>query len=86
MQIRKDFLDDTGILRWSKTTAKSRAAEILEEFYPDGAAPDIICTCLLYTSIDVNQETLSGTVKELPSREAIDVPVNEMIIVELYSK
>ena len=36
--------DDTGILRWSKNTAKSRAAEILEEFYPDGAAPDIICT------------------------------------------
>ncbi len=36
--------DDTGILRWSKTTAKSRAAEILEGFYPDGGAPDIICT------------------------------------------
>ena len=36
--------DDTGILRWSKNTAKSRAAEILEQFYPDGAAPDIICT------------------------------------------
>lgn len=40
----KISFDDTGILRWSKTTAKSRAAEILEEFYPDGAAPDIICT------------------------------------------
>ena len=36
--------------------------------------------------IDVNQEALSGTVKELPRREAIDVPVNEMLIVELYSK
>ncbi len=36
--------------------------------------------------LDVNQETLSGTVKELPRREAIDVPVNEMLIVELYSK
>ena len=36
--------DDTGILRWSKNTAKSRAAELLNEFYPDGAAPDIICT------------------------------------------
>ena len=40
----KISFDDTGILRWSKSTAKSRAAEILEEFYPDGAAPDIICT------------------------------------------
>ena len=27
-----------------------------------------------------------GTVKELPTREAIDVPVDEMMIVELYSK
>ena len=36
--------------------------------------------------IDVNQEALSGTVKELPRREVIDVPVNEMLIVELYSK
>ena len=31
-------------------------------------------------------ENLKGTVKELPTREAIDVPVDEMIIVELYSK
>ena len=36
--------------------------------------------------MDVDQEALRGTVKELPSREAIDVPVNEMLIVELYSK
>ena len=36
--------------------------------------------------IDVDQENLKGTVKELPAREAIDVPVNEMLIVELYSK
>ncbi|MDD7220053.1 MAG: 30S ribosomal protein S4 [Clostridia bacterium] len=36
--------------------------------------------------LDVDQENLKGTVKELPSREAIDVPVNEMLIVELYSK
>ena len=31
--------------------------------------------------IDVDQENLKGTVKELPNREAIDVPVNEMLIV-----
>ena len=36
--------------------------------------------------IDVDHENLKGTVKELPNREAIDVPVNEMLIVELYSK
>ena len=32
------------------------------------------------------EEVVKGTVKELPNREAIDVPVNEMLIVELYSK
>jgi small subunit ribosomal protein S4 len=36
--------------------------------------------------LDVNKDSLSGTVKEFPSREVIDVPVNEMLIVELYSK
>ena len=36
--------------------------------------------------LDVNKENLQGTIKELPSREVIDVPVNEMLIVELYSK
>lgn len=36
--------------------------------------------------LESNQETLSGTVKEIPSRDQIDVPVNEMLIVELYSK
>lgn len=36
--------------------------------------------------LDVDQEAMRGTVKELPSREEIDVPVNEMLIVELYSK
>lgn len=36
--------------------------------------------------IDVDQENLKGTVKELPNRAAIDVTVNEMLIVELYSK
>ena len=36
--------------------------------------------------LDVDSENLQGTVKELPTREMIDVPVNEMLIVELYSK
>jgi small subunit ribosomal protein S4 len=36
--------------------------------------------------LDVDQENLRGTVKELPTRDEIDVPVNEMLIVELYSK
>ena len=36
--------------------------------------------------IDVDLEKFSGVVKELPTREQIDVPVDEMLIVELYSK
>ena len=36
--------------------------------------------------LEADQENLTGTVKEIPSREQIDVPVNEMLIVELYSK
>jgi len=36
--------------------------------------------------LDVDQENLKGTVKEFPTRDEIDVPVNEMLIVELYSK
>ncbi len=36
--------------------------------------------------LEADLEGLKGTVKMLPAREAIDVPVNEMLIVELYSK
>ena len=36
--------------------------------------------------LEVDAENLKGEVKELPKREAIDVPVDEMLIVELYSK
>jgi len=36
--------------------------------------------------LDCDQDALKGTVKQLPAREEIDVPVDEMLIVELYSK
>ena len=36
--------------------------------------------------LEAYHETLTGTVKEIPTREQIDVPVNEVLIVELYSK
>ncbi|MCH5258076.1 MAG: 30S ribosomal protein S4 [Lachnospiraceae bacterium] len=36
--------------------------------------------------LDVDQEAFKATVKYLPTREMIDVPVDEMLIVELYSK
>ncbi len=36
--------------------------------------------------LESDKENLKGRVIELPKREAIDVPVDEMLIVELYSK
>ncbi len=36
--------------------------------------------------MDVDIEGLKGSIKNLPTREMIDVPINEMLIVELYSK
>ena len=36
--------------------------------------------------LEADHETLTGTVKEIPTREQIDVPVNEVLIVELYPK
>ena len=36
--------------------------------------------------LEADQENLKGTVKSVPTREMIDVPVDEMLIVELYSK
>ncbi len=36
--------------------------------------------------LEADQDNLKGTVKVVPTRDMIDVPVNEMLIVELYSK
>ncbi len=36
--------------------------------------------------MDADIEGLKGSIKNLPTREMIDVPVDEMLIVELYSK
>ena len=36
--------------------------------------------------LDVDAENLKGSVKELPAREPIDVPVADKLIVELYSQ
>ena len=36
--------------------------------------------------LDVDREQMTGTVKQIPTRAMIDVPVDEMLIVELYSK
>ena len=47
---------------------------------------DVTAGRLVPEWIDCEIETLKGTIKELPTRAIIDVPVDEMLIVELYSK
>ena len=36
--------------------------------------------------LEADADALKGSVKSIPTREVIDVPVNEMLIFELYSK
>jgi small subunit ribosomal protein S4 len=36
--------------------------------------------------LDINRETLTGRLVALPTREDVNLPVNEQLIVELYSK
>ena len=36
--------------------------------------------------LEVNTDELTATVRDLPLREQIDIPVREQLIVELYSK
>ena len=47
---------------------------------------DVTAGRLVPEWMDSDQEALKATVKELPTRDMIDVPVDEMLIVELYSK
>ena len=47
---------------------------------------DVTAGRLIPAWLEVDQENLKCTVKALPTREEIDVPVDEMLIVELYSK
>lgn len=63
--------------------------EIREKFKGSQRYKDIIEAAggrLVPAWLEVDQEALKGTVNALPTREEIDVPVNEMLIVELYSK
>jgi len=59
-----------------KAKSSARYKEILEE--TSGR--------LVPAWIDADQENLKGVVKNLPNREDIDVPVDELLIVELYSR
>ena len=63
--------------------------EIKEKCKGSQSYKDILAVtsgCLVPGWIEADQENLKATVKELPTRDEIDVPVDEMLIVELYSK
>ena len=63
--------------------------EIAEKFKSAQRYKDILEVTdgrLVPAWLEADHNNLSGTVKEVPTRDMIDVPVNEMLIVELYSK
>ena len=63
--------------------------EIKEKFKTSQRYKDIVAVTggrMVPAWLEADNENLKGTVKQLPTREEIDVPVDEMQIVELYSK
>ncbi len=60
-----------------KSRNKPVIRQAVEEINKRGAIP---------RWLDVDQENLKATVKELPAREDITMPIDEQLIVELYSK
>ena len=60
--------------------------EIREKFKTSQRYKDILEMAGGRMVLEADQENLKGEVKALPLREQIDVPVDEMLIVELYSK
>ena len=60
----------------AKDHAKNRIEQVLE----------VTGGRLVPAWLESDTENMTITVKELPKREEIDVPVDEMLIVELYSK
>ena len=47
---------------------------------------DVTGNFLIPEWLTCDRENLRGTVQQLPNRDQIDIPVNETLIVELYSK
>jgi small subunit ribosomal protein S4 len=58
----------------------SKALAILEEAKNFAAGQNAV------QWLDINRDNLSGKVIALPKREDVNLPVNEQLIVELYSK
>ena len=68
---------------------RSSAAEICEKAKETKRYKEIVDITggrIAPSWIDADVTNMKATIKNLPTREEIDVPVNEMLIVELYSK
>ncbi|MCR5526139.1 MAG: 30S ribosomal protein S4 [Lachnospiraceae bacterium] len=59
---------------------KSRASQHIKDIF------DVTADRAVPAWLTGDHDNFKGTVNELPSRDQIDVPVNELAIVELYSK
>ncbi|MBQ3060859.1 MAG: 30S ribosomal protein S4 [Lachnospiraceae bacterium] len=73
----------------SYTVKAGDVIEIKEKHKGDQRYKDILEVTegrLVPAWLEADHANLSGVVKELPTRDMIDVPVNEVLIVELYSK
>ena len=73
----------------SYTVKAGDVIEIKEKHKGDQRYRDILEVTegrLVPAWLEADHANLSGVVKELPTRDMIDVPVNEVLIVELYSK
>ena len=68
--------DSIAVSEKAKNKAAQRFKDVLES--TSGRAVPAWLTA--------DSENLTGTVNEYPTRDQIDVPVNEVLIVELYSK
>lgn len=73
----------------SYTVKAGDTIEIKEKYKNDQRYKDVLEVTggrIIPAWLEGNHETLSGSIKEVPTRDQIDVPVNEVFIVELYSK
>ena len=64
---------------------RSRSAKVQEAHHPR-RVEELRQRSAAVQWLDINRENLSGKVLALPKREDVNLPVNEQLIVELYSK
>ena len=74
------YLVSAGDVIEIKEKAKSKASQRYKDIL------EVTGARLVPEWLEADHDNLKGSVKQVPTREMIDVPVNEMLIVELYSK